>query len=75
MNMTGYVNAGAVAQHLGMKGGGAAVRRLMRLRGLPGKKVGGQWRFSLDEVDAWVERGQAKPSPRAKAAEIMGRKA
>ena len=23
---------------------------------LPGRKVGGQWRFKRDDIDAWIER-------------------
>ena len=34
------------------------VYRLLR-QGLPARRVGGQWRFSADEVLAWAERGRA----------------
>ena len=42
------------------------VYRLLR-RGLPGHRMGGEWRFSSEEVLRWVESGGMKP--RAVAAE------
>ena len=30
------------------------VRRLARAKKIPGFRVGGQWRFRKDEIDAWA---------------------
>ena len=43
------------------------VYRLLR-RGLPGHRMGGGWRFSPDEVLAWVERGGMSPAAVSSAA-------
>ena len=33
----------------------AMVYKLIQRRGLPGHKVGREWRFARDEIDAWVK--------------------
>ncbi|MDP2309103.1 MAG: helix-turn-helix transcriptional regulator [Pseudomonadota bacterium] len=38
------------------------VYRLLR-RGLPGHRMGGEWRFARDEVLRWVERRESAPTP------------
>ena len=46
-----------VAQHLRVSP--ALVYKLISRKGLPGHKVGRQWRFHQPEVDAWVKSGRA----------------
>ncbi len=33
------------------------IYRYVRERKLPSYKIGGQWRFRKEQVDAWIERG------------------
>ena len=41
----------------------ATVYRLLRRKQLPGFRVGGEWRFSLDEIDRWCgERNTSRPA-------------
>jgi excisionase family DNA binding protein len=37
------------------------VRRLCREGKIPAFKFGGQWRFDLKEIDAWVRSKKIKP--------------
>lgn len=44
----------------------STVYRLVRQDKLPGRKVGGTWRFSLRAIDAWIDNRQAGELPRAR---------
>lgn len=51
-----WVNAPAVAEHLG---GGISVKTVLmlaRTKSIPGTKVGRSWRFDLDDIDAHLKR-------------------
>lgn len=53
--MTGekeYMSIGQVAKRLGVNP--TTVYRLAQRGGLPGFKVGSQWRFSQEQLDSWV---------------------
>jgi hypothetical protein len=44
------------------------VYRLLRRKQLPGFRVGGEWRFSLDEIHRWCgEEENASRSPRGRS--------
>ena len=32
--------------------------------GIPGNKIGSQWRFDREEIDAWIKSGRAAKSQR-----------
>ena len=46
----------------------ATVYRLLRRKQLPGFRVGGEWRFSLDEIDQWCgeEEQTSRPTRRGR---------
>jgi excisionase family DNA binding protein len=45
----------------------ATVYRLLRRKQLPGFRVGGEWRFNLDEIDRWSgEEEHTSRSPRGR---------
>jgi excisionase family DNA binding protein len=48
-----------VADHLQLSD--AKVYALARSGELPAKKIGSQWRFDLEEVDAWVRAQDPAP--------------
>jgi excisionase family DNA binding protein len=35
----------------------STIYRQMRSKGLPGFKVGADWRFNLDEIEKWQKKG------------------
>jgi excisionase family DNA binding protein len=48
------------------------VYRMLSEGRLPGFKIGGQWRFSRQEIEAWMkERGTESPSPARPSAEVL----
>ena len=44
----------------------ATVYRLLRRKQLPGFRVGGEWRFSLHEIDRWCAEGHTSGSIRGR---------
>jgi excisionase family DNA binding protein len=46
-----------VAEHLQVAE--ETVHRWIRRKGMPGQRLGRNWRFKLSEVDAWVRAGGA----------------
>jgi excisionase family DNA binding protein len=40
-----------------------SVRRLANLGEIPARKVLGQWRFAVRDVDEWLERSKNEPPP------------
>lgn len=47
-----------IAEYLGVSRD--SVYRWVEDRAMPAHKVGRQWKFKTDEVDAWVRSGQAE---------------
>lgn len=52
-----YIDADIIALMIDVSG--QTVRRWAREGIIPAYKVGGQWRFSVDEVKAWMKESQA----------------
>jgi excisionase family DNA binding protein len=55
-----WVTVKQVAEHLQLSD--ATVYAMARAGELPATKIGSQWRFDLDEVDAWVRRQAPNPA-------------
>lgn len=55
-----HLNVYAVAKYFGVKV--STVYRLAQQRQLPGFKVGGQWRFNKQLLDAWVANRSGTPT-------------
>lgn len=52
MNEDQYLSIGEVAKRMGVNT--TTVYRLAQKGRLPAFKVGSQWRFSIEQLDAWV---------------------
>jgi len=50
-----------VAELLGVEAG--EIERLAASGELPGRRIGGQWRFARSAVLAWLSRGEAEGAP------------
>jgi excisionase family DNA binding protein len=50
-----YMDLHGVGKHLGISE--VTARRLLKKKnGLPGHRIGGNWRFIKEEIDEWVKR-------------------
>jgi PTS system nitrogen regulatory IIA component len=46
-------DVGSLAKYLGLSP--VSVYRLLKKGGVPGKKIGGVWRFPKDAIDQWLK--------------------
>jgi excisionase family DNA binding protein len=51
-----WKNIKQIAEHLGLCT--MTIHRLIRSKKIPAHKVGGQWRFLVSEVDAYIKEGK-----------------
>ena len=58
------VGMAQIAVHLGVNE--RTVREWIKQKDLPGKRVGRDWKFDVEEVDQWVEAQPTKPRTKLK---------
>jgi excisionase family DNA binding protein len=46
----------------------SSIYKKVQANKIPAYKVGRQWRFKKEEIDAWVERGKPREAKRPKGA-------
>ena len=52
-----WLSLAEIASYLGVSKD--SVYRWVETRDMPAQKIGRQWKFKVEEVDAWVRSGQA----------------